>query len=135
MLKEFSSGHQTDGSGLRARHLLHAVTGHTTPSADDFLHNLTLCMNFPLSSKASPLLPPWLCGAPLTAHFKKNRGIHPIAVGEILHCLAMLSVAYQIISNLMIRWKLVSQMALKLLSIILFPYLALMSHLPYSKLT
>jgi len=45
-------------------------------------------MNFLLAGKASPLLAPWLCGAPLIAPLKKNRGVCPIAVGEIFCCLA-----------------------------------------------
>ena len=40
------------------------------------------------SATPSPLLVPWLCGAPLTALLKKNGGFRPIAVGEILCRLA-----------------------------------------------
>jgi len=87
-LKGFPRGTSPGGSGLRAQHLLDAVIGHTTPSADDCLHNLTRLMNFLLAGKASPLLAPWLCGAPLTALLKKNGGVRPIAVGEILRRLA-----------------------------------------------
>jgi len=45
-------------------------------------------MNYLLSSKAPPCLAPWLCGAPLTALLKKGGGVRPIAVGEVLRCLA-----------------------------------------------
>ena len=64
------------------------ISGHTTSSAEDCLLALTRLMNFLLSGKVSPLLAPWLCGAPLTALFKKNGGVRPIAVGEVLHRLA-----------------------------------------------
>jgi len=87
VLKGISLGHQPGGSGLYAQHLL-AVTGNATTSADDCLLNLTSLMNFLLAGKASPFLAPWLCGAPLMALLKKNGGTHPIAIGEILHCLA-----------------------------------------------
>ena len=69
-------------------HLLDTVSGHTAPSAELCLTTLTRLMNFLLSGKASPSLAPWLCGAPLTALLKKNGGVRPIAVGEILHRLA-----------------------------------------------
>ena len=87
-LKGFSRGTSPDGSGLYSQHLLDAVICHTTPSADDCLHNLTCLKNFLLAAKASPLLAPWLCGAPLTALLKKNGGVHPIAVDKILCRLA-----------------------------------------------
>ena len=47
-------------------------------------------MNFLFSGKASPLLAPKLCDAPLTALLKKNGGVpvDPIAVDEILCHLA-----------------------------------------------
>ena len=41
-----------------------------------------------LSGKASPSLASWLCGAPLTAFLKKNGGVRPIVVGEILRRLS-----------------------------------------------
>ena len=41
-----------------------------------------------LSGRADVRISPWLVGAPLTALRKKSGGIRPIAVGEILRCLA-----------------------------------------------
>ena len=87
-LKGFPRGTSPGASGLCAQHILDAVSGHTTSSAEDYLHVLTRFMNFLLSGKASPLLAPWVCGAPLTALLKKNGGVRPIAVGEVLRCLA-----------------------------------------------
>ena len=87
-LKGFPRGTSPGASGLRAQHILDAVSGHTTSSAEDCLHALTRFMNFLLSGKASPLLAPWLCGAPLTALLKKTGGVRPIAVGEVLRRLA-----------------------------------------------
>ena len=87
-LKGFPRGTSPGASGLRAQHLLDAVSGHTAPSAELCLNTLTRFMNFLLSGKAPPVLAPWLCGAPLTALLKKNGGVRPIAVGEILRRLA-----------------------------------------------
>ena len=56
-LKGFPRGTSPGASGLRAQHLLDAVSGHTAPSAELFLTTLTRLMNFLLSGKASPLLP------------------------------------------------------------------------------
>ena len=71
-LKEFPRGTSPGASGLRAQHLLDVISGHTTSSAEDCLLALTRLMNFLLSGKVSPLLAPWLCGAPLMALLKKN---------------------------------------------------------------
>ena len=62
-LKGFPRGTSPGASGLRAQHLLDAVSGHTAPSAELCLTTLTRLMNFLLSGKASPLLAPWLCQA------------------------------------------------------------------------
>jgi len=84
-LKGFPRGTSPGASGLRAQHLVDVIGGHTTSSA---LLALTKLMNFLLSGKVSPLLAPWICGAPLTALLKKNGGVRPIAVGEVLRHLA-----------------------------------------------
>lgn len=60
----------------------------TISSAEDCLHALTRLINLLLSGKVSPLLAPWLCGAPLTALLKKHGGVQPIVVGEVLCHLA-----------------------------------------------
>ena len=65
-------GTSPSASGSRAQHLLDALSGHTAPSAELCLNTHTHLMNFLLSGKASLLLAPWLCDAPLTALLKKN---------------------------------------------------------------
>jgi len=88
-LKGFPRGTSPGASGLHAQHLVNVISGHTTPSAEDCLLALTkLIVNFLLSGKVSPLLAPWIRGAPLTALLKKNGGVRPIAVGEVLRHLA-----------------------------------------------
>jgi len=87
-LKGFPRCTSPGASCSLAQHILYVVSGHTTSSAEDCLHALTRLMSFLLSGKASLLLTPCLCGAPLTALLKKNGGVRPIAVGEVLCHLA-----------------------------------------------
>jgi len=70
---------------LRAQHLLDAIAAL---AAHDSLFSLTCLMNHLLSGKVPFCLSPWLCGAPLTALLKKGAGVCPIAVGEVIRCLA-----------------------------------------------
>ena len=88
-LKGLPRGTSPGASGLRAQHLLDVISGHTISSAEDCLFAVTRLMNFLLPGKVSPLLAPWLCGTPLTALLKKNGGVKPIAVGEVLRRLAI----------------------------------------------
>ena len=67
------------GSKLRCQHILDAIDGTTTPSARDCLDRLTHFMCFLLSGQADTWLAPSLTGAPLTALYKKQGGIRPIA--------------------------------------------------------
>ena len=83
-LQSFPRGSSPGASQLNSQHLLDAI-GTTTPSAKHCLENLTCLINFLLSGRADPRIAPWLCGAPLTALLKKQGGIRPIAVGEVLH--------------------------------------------------
>ena len=83
-LRGFPCGSSPGGSGLRAQHLLDAICGHSAPAAQDCLHALTVLINLLLSGKAHSWLSPWLAGAPLTALRKKDSGVRPIAVGEVL---------------------------------------------------
>ena len=82
-LQSFPRGSSPGASQLNSQHLLDAI-GTTTPSAKHCLENLTCLINFLLSGRADPRIAPWLCGAPLTALLKKQGGIRPIAVGEVL---------------------------------------------------
>ena len=66
------------------QHLLDAIEGTTAPVAKVCLDNLSHLMCHLLSGKADVRIAPWFCGAPLTALLKKQGGIRPIAVGEVL---------------------------------------------------
>ena len=78
---QFSS---PEGSKFRAQYLLDAIIGTTTPYSLDCLNELTHFVCFLLSGRADRRIAPWFCGAPLTALYKKQGGIRPIA-GETLH--------------------------------------------------
>ena len=73
---------------LCCQHILDAIDGTTTPSARDCLDRLTHFICFLLFGQADTWLAPWLTGAPPTALYKKQGTIRPIAVGEVLRCLA-----------------------------------------------
>ena len=75
-------------SQLQSQHLLDAIEGTTAPVAKVCLDNLSHLMCHLLSGKADVRIAPWFCGAPLTALLKKQGGIRPIAVGEVLRHLA-----------------------------------------------
>ena len=86
-LRAFPPATSPGGSKLRCHHILDAIDGTTTPSARDCLHRLTHFM-CSLSGQTDTWLAPWLIGAPLTALNKKQGGVRPIAVGEVLRHLA-----------------------------------------------
>ena len=83
-LHGFPKASSPGGSKLRCQHLLDVIEGSTSPSAQECLVNLTKLVRFLLSGQAHLSIAPWLCGAPLTALYKKQGGIRPIAVGEVL---------------------------------------------------
>ena len=72
------------GSKLRCQHLLDVIEGSTLPSVQECFANLTNLVCFLVSGQAHPSIAPWLCGAPLMALYKKQGGVCPIAVREVL---------------------------------------------------
>ena len=94
-LKAFPKGSSPGGFQLQAQHLLDAMSGFTTPVAQQCLHQLTRLINL-LPGKASRLVAPWLYGAPITALHKKNEGVCAIAVCKtikrLVSCVCYLSV-------------------------------------------
>ena len=85
-LKTFPRASSPGFSKLRSQHLIDAIIGNATLSAQDCLESLTRWINFALSGKMDRLISSWLSGAPLTALLKKHDGggVRPIAVGEVL---------------------------------------------------
>ena len=83
-LNAFPKGSSPGGFQLWAQHILDTVAGTTAPVAQDCLHQLTRLVNFLLSGAAHKYVAPWVCGAPITALHKKNGGVRPVAVCEII---------------------------------------------------
>ena len=67
--------------------------------ASAVLQALTKFINVLSSDNVSPVIIPYLCGASLVAIPKKNGGVHPIAVGEVLHRLASKCILHLVISE------------------------------------
>ena len=83
VLRNFPRGTSPGGYKFRCQHLLDAVDD-TAPSVADCLENLALLICFLLTGRADTRIAPWLTGAPLRALYKRQGGVRPIAVGEIL---------------------------------------------------
>ena len=80
----FPKGSAPGGSGLRAQHLLEAVQ----IPLGDFNHRLSdplakICSSL-ANGAAAPEIAEWLTGAPLFPIRKKDGGVRPIAVGEVM---------------------------------------------------
>ncbi|XP_062518293.1 uncharacterized protein LOC134193482 [Corticium candelabrum] len=83
-LHDFPKASSPGASQLHCQHLLDATDGNSSPLSKDCLDRLTRLICFLLSGQADSRIAPWLSGAPLTALLKKQGGIRPIAVGEVL---------------------------------------------------
>jgi len=71
---------------LEPQNFVHSI--YWMQSVEPLLLLLGTVLHHLLSGKAPSCLAPWLCGAPLTALLKKEGGIFPIAVSEVLQCIA-----------------------------------------------
>ena len=81
MLRSFPAGSAPGPSGLRAQHLLDALT----PAAKaTVIEQLASVLSLLARGAAPESLMPHLAGAKLFAAEKKDGGVRPIAVGEIL---------------------------------------------------
>ena len=81
MLKSFPWGSAAGPTGLRAQHLLNAVS---SAHADEAIEQLTAICNLLARGEAPSFLAAYLGGASLLALEKPNGGIRPIAIGEVL---------------------------------------------------
>ncbi len=77
-LTSFPKGTACGRSGLRVSHLLEMS------SSPNFLHNLTSVVNIMAAGLAPHALAPLLASAPLAPLLKKDGGIRPVAIGEVL---------------------------------------------------
>ena len=83
-LRSFPTGSAPGPSGLRANHLKEAVFCSSPHRAYLTLQCLTGVVNHLCAGKAPQAVIPYLCGASLLPCKKKDRGLRPIAVGEVL---------------------------------------------------
>jgi hypothetical protein len=78
-IKSFKKNAAPGRSGLRASHLINCVAGNS-----DFISNLTKIIQSMIDGKVPIVLAPLIAGGPLIPLLKKDGGIRPITIGEIL---------------------------------------------------
>ena len=101
-VKSFPNGSTPGPSGLRPSHLREAVDCPSSDQANKVLIALTGFVNLLAAGHVPSSVLPYLCGATLLACRKKNGGLRPIAVGEVLRRLtskSLSTVARQTVIN------------------------------------
>ena len=83
-LKSFPNGSAPGPSSFRANHFKEAVFCPSPDHANNAIQALLGVVNLLCAGRAPPEVVPHLCGASLFAYKKKDCGLRPIAVGEIL---------------------------------------------------
>jgi hypothetical protein len=83
-LLSFPRGTAAGPSNLRVEHLLNAVSCPSPTIGDSTLQSLTSVINVLMCGNVPPSIAPFLSGANLFPLKKKNGGLRPIAVGEVL---------------------------------------------------
>ena len=86
-IRSFHKGSAPGHSGLRAEHLKVTVRSSPPDRTDKATEAITNIVNIMVAGKVPVKVAPFLCGARLYAAKKKDGGIRPIAVSNILHCL------------------------------------------------
>ena len=106
-LNSFPSGSAPGPSSFRASHLKEAVRCPSPALAERVTRSLTALVNILCAGQTPPTVVPHLCGATLLPSQKKDGGLWPIAVGEVLCCLtskylsqAVLADAFQALTPL-----------------------------------
>ena len=84
VLRSFPSNSAPGPSSLRANHLKEAVFCPSPTVASRALVYLVEVVNILAAGLAPPFISPFLCAASLLAPKKKDGGLRPIAVGEVL---------------------------------------------------
>ncbi|XP_026456108.1 uncharacterized protein LOC113357059 isoform X2 [Papaver somniferum] len=82
-LKSFPKGTSCGRDGLRAQHLLDAMSGAGAAISDELLLSITGVVNLWLAGKCPPSIGIFVASAPLTPLLKPGGGLRPIAVGTI----------------------------------------------------
>ncbi|KAJ0599143.1 putative reverse transcriptase domain, exostosin [Helianthus annuus] len=82
-VKSFPKGTSCGRDGLRAQHLLDALSGEGSATASGLLTAITNVVNVWLEGLCPRVLADFVASAPLTPLLKPDNGIRPIAVGAI----------------------------------------------------
>ncbi|KAI3822707.1 hypothetical protein L1987_10303 [Smallanthus sonchifolius] len=82
-VKSFPKGTSCGCDGLRAQHLLDALSGEGSATASGLLTAITEVVNLWLGGLCPRVLADFVASAPLTPLLKPDNGIRPIAVGAI----------------------------------------------------
>lgn len=81
--KSFPKGTACGRDGIRAQHLLYALSGAVASVADDLLQSIAGVVNLWLDGRCPAILGEYVASAPLTPLLKPGGGLRPIAVGTI----------------------------------------------------
>ena len=103
-IKSFPPGTSPGPSGLRASHLKESIWGPSPARSACALSSISSLVSLLCSGSAPPEVTPHLCGATLLAPRKKDGGVRPIAVGEVLRRLVskcLSSVAAPLVSTIL----------------------------------
>ena len=92
-LKSFPNGTAPGPSSLRANHLKEAVFCPSPTQSEFALKGLVGVVNLLVAGRAPSCIITFLCGASLLACQKKDGGLRPIAIGEVLRRLISKCVA------------------------------------------
>ncbi|XP_026448896.1 uncharacterized protein LOC113349177 [Papaver somniferum] len=83
VIKSFPKGTACGRDGLRAQHLLDALSGNAAAVADELLQSIVGVVNLWLYGACPPILVEYVASSPLTPLLKPDGGVRPIAVGTI----------------------------------------------------
>ena len=98
-IKSFKRGSAPGPSGLRPEHLKVAVNLSSPTQSDKALGALTKLVNILLAGHLPSEVAPYFCGARLFGGKKKDGGLRPIAVGEVLRRLTSKAAASAVASK------------------------------------
>ena len=102
-VKHFKAGSAPGPSGLRAEHLKEAV-GRSQGNGLACLASLTGVLNKMSAGLMPEEVAPYYCGANLFAALKKQGGIRPVAVGEVLRRLCSKALATKVAPTLLLTF-------------------------------
>lgn len=82
-IRSFPKGTSCGRDGLRAQHLLDALSGPAAVVSDELLNSITGVVNLWLSGDCPAVLGQYIASAPLTPLLKPDGGLRPIEIGTI----------------------------------------------------